>query len=145
MKHEILIYNKTRKKAPERFIKTVILKTLGVLKIKQPVEMAVLVVDKKEIKRLNKSWRRKDKAPDELSFGLNSRLMAGRAKFVKVPKSVLSLGEIVLNAEKISDKFFLSKILVHSLLHLLGYTHQQMEVLENKIIKICRGKISSLV
>ena len=66
MKHEILIYNKTREKIPEKFIKITIAKALRFLKLKQPVEMAVLVVDKKEIQRLNKIWRKKNKTPDEL-------------------------------------------------------------------------------
>lgn len=140
MKHEILIYNKTRKSVPEKFIKNVILKALGLLKLKQPVELAVLVVDKQEIKRLNKVWRGKNNIPDELSFGLNSRQTAGLAKGLH---SMLSLGlarrdalgEIIINAEKISDKNHLPKILIHSLLHLLGYSHEQMEGLENKILK----------
>jgi len=130
MKHEVLIYNKTKKRAPREFIKTVILKTLSVLKLKQPVEMAVLIVDKREIKRLNKSWRKKNETPDELSFGLNSR-QAGI--FANSNNAMLELGEIVLNAEKISDKKHLSKLLIHSLLHLLGYSHRQMERLEAEI------------
>ena len=132
MKHEILIYNKTRKKVPKKFIKAVVLDALDFLKLKRPVELAVLVVDKNEIKRLNKIWRKKNETPDELSFGLNSRQMAGFASGIN---NVLNLGEIVINAEKISDKNYLSKILVHCLLHLLGYSHRQMEGLENKILK----------
>ena len=130
MKHEILIYNKTKRKAPEKFIKDVILKVLGFLKLKQPVEMAVLVVDKEEIKRLNKIWRKKNTTPNELSFGLNSRQIT---KVVNYSGGVLELGEIVVNAEKIFDKKYLSKTLVHSLLHLLGYSHKQMGKFEEKI------------
>ena len=131
MKHEILIYNKTKRKAPEKFIKDIILKVLGFLKLKQPVAMAVLVVDKEEIGRLNKIWRKKNTMPDELSFGLNSRQIA---KVANGNSGVLELGEIVVNAEKISDKKYLSKILVHGLLHLLGYSHKQMEKFEKKIL-----------
>jgi len=132
MKHEILVYNKTRKRVSEKFIKIVILRTLTLLKPKQPVELAVLVVDKEEIKRLNKIWRKVNKMPDELSFGLNSRQTA---KFAKGPHSMLSLGEIIINAEQISDKNNLPRILIHSLLHLLGHSHGQMKGLENKILK----------
>jgi len=132
MKHEILVYNKTRKRVPEKFMKTVVLKALDLLKLKQPVELAVLIVNKEEIKRLNKIWRKVNETPDELSFGLNSRQMV---KFAKDLHSMLSLGEIIINAEKISDKNRLPKILIHSLLHLLGYSHEQMEGLENKILK----------
>ena len=132
MKHEILIYNKTKRQIPEKLIKSVILKALQILKLKPPVELAVLVVDKEEIKRLNKIWRKVNKTPDELSFGLNSRQTAGLAKGLY---SMLSLGEIIINAEKISDKKHLPKILIHSLLHLLGYSHGRMENLEKEIFK----------
>jgi len=132
MKHEILIYNKTRRRVPEKLIKSIILKALQFLKLKQPVELAVLVVDKEEIKKLNKIWRKVNKTPDELSFGLNSRQTAA---FAKSFPSVLNLGEIIINAEKISDKNHLSKILIHGLLHLLGYSHGRMENLEKEIFK----------
>ena len=147
MKHEILIYNKTRRQVPGKLIKPVILKALQFLKIKQPVELAVLFVDKEEIKRLNKIWRKVNKAPDELSFGLNSRQTAGLAKGLY---SMLSLGlarrdalgEIIINVKEASNKDYLSKILIHSLLHLLGHHHEKsrkeakkMERLEAKIFK----------
>ena len=136
MKHEILIYNKTRKKTQEKFIRSVIIKTLDFLKIKQPIAMAVLVVDKEEMKRLNKIWRKKNTTPDELSFGLNSRQIV---KVANDNNDMIELGEIVINAEKISEKNYLSKILVHSLLHLLGYNHKQIEKFEKNL---CREKIS---
>jgi len=139
MKHEILIYNKSRKKIPEEFIKATITKVLRFLKLKQPVETAVLVVGQAEIRRLNKIWRKKNEVPDELSFGLNSRQTAGLAKGLY---SMLSLGEIVINVKKVSNKNYLSKILIHSLLHLLGHYHEKsrkeakkMERLEAKIFK----------
>ncbi len=133
MKCEILIYNKTREKVPEKFIKDTITKALSFLKLKQPIEMAVLVVGKNEMLRLNKIWRKKNEIPDELSFGLNSRKPAVVAK---ARNDVLKLGEIVVNVEKISDKKYLSKIITHALLHLLGYNHIQIEKLETCLAKI---------
>ncbi|MDP3004402.1 MAG: rRNA maturation RNase YbeY [Candidatus Azambacteria bacterium] len=132
MAHEILIYNKTKCRVPKKFIISVISKALQFLKLKQPVELAVLIVDKGEIKRLNKIWRKVNETPDELSFGLNSRQMV---VFAKGDVSVLNLGEIVLNVDKISNKNYLSELLIHSLLHLLGYSHRRMGSLENKVIK----------
>ena len=132
MKHEILIYNKTRRRVPEKLIKSVILKALQFLKLKQPVELAVLFLGQAEIRKLNKVWRKKNEVPDELSFGFNSRQMAA---FAKSFPNMLSLGEIIINAEKISDKNRLPKILIHSLLHLLGYSHGRMGNLEKEIFK----------
>ena len=139
MKHEILIYNKNRRQIPEKLVKSVILRTLKFLQIKQPVELAVLFVSPLEIKRLNKIWRHKNYTPDELSFGLNSRQTA---KLAKSKNKVLELGEIVINVDKISDKNYLTVIIAHSLLHLLGYHHEKsvaeakkIERLEERILK----------
>ncbi len=151
MKHEILIYNKTKRRIPEKFINSVILKALNFLKLKQPVELAVLVVDRVEIKRLNKIWRGKNELADELSFGLNSRQVGKtacrQAENNKKQNKVLELGEIVINNKKIRDKKYLTKILIHSLLHLLGYDHEKstlkakkMEYLEEKIFKFLNTK-----
>ena len=142
MKHEGLIYNKTRGKIPKEFIENVILGTLNFLKLKQPLEMAVLIVSPEEIKKLNKIWRGKNESADELSFGLNSRLPADGGKLAKRQNKMLELGEIVVNANKIFEKNNLAKILIHGLLHLLGYNHEKsdseaekMEQLEAKIFK----------
>ena len=142
MKHEVLIYNKTRRKVPKEFISDIILRALDFIKLKQPVELAVLIVDAEEIRKLNKIWRHKNYIPEELSFGLNSRSRASEDKFAKRQNKVLELGEIVVNALKISDKNNLPEILIHSLLHLLGYNHEKsetealrMEQLEARILK----------
>ena len=132
MKHEVLVYNKTAHRIPKRFIQVIVLRALDFLKLKQPVELAVLVVDSNEIKKLNKVWRGRNKIIDELSFGLNSRQTAG---FAKINKNMLSLGELVINKENLEDKLYLKKILIHGLLHLLGYTHESMRHLEIKILK----------
>ena len=122
MKHEILVYNQTRSKVPEKFILDVILRTFDFLKLKQPAELAVLIVSAEEIRKLNKIWRKKNYTPDELSFGLNSRKSS---IFAKGNINVINLGEIVISSEKIRDKKYLITILIHSLLHLLGYDHEK--------------------
>lgn len=139
MKHEILIYNQTKARVPKKITENIILKVLDFLKIKQPVELAVLIVESEEIRKLNKIWRGENESVDELSFGLNSRKTAG---FVKNNNNVLELGEIVISVDKVSNKSYLSKMLVHSLLHLLGHHHEKSAVkakktewLEEKILK----------
>lgn len=146
MKHEILVYNKTSQKILKKFIVQTILKILNFLKIKQPVELAVLIVDKSQVKRLNKIWRGKNEPADELSFGLNSHTAVEpvyrQAGFAKDNNNMLELGEIVVNADKIFNKKHLSKILVHCLLHLLGHHHEKSAIeakkterLEERIFK----------
>jgi len=106
------------------------------------MELAVLVVDGDEIKRLNKIWRHESDMPDELSFGLNSRLPVGEVKFAKKQNRVLELGEIIINVDKIFNRNNFAKILIHSLLHLLGHHHEKsaaeakkIDQLEKRILK----------
>ncbi|MDO8591158.1 MAG: rRNA maturation RNase YbeY [bacterium] len=139
MKHEILIYNKTKRRVPEKLIKLIISGALKFLKLKQPVELAVLVLNRADIKRLNKIWRGKNNVPDELSFGYNSRQTV---EFAEGYSNMVSLGEIAVNVDGIFNRKHLSKILVHALMHLLGRHHEKsaaeakkIERLEERILK----------
>jgi probable rRNA maturation factor len=79
--------------------------------------LSLAFVGKEEIKKLNKKFRKKNKATDVLSFKLNE----GN-----------SLGEIVICPEivkenslkyKVGFKKEMIKVFVHGILHLLGYDH----------------------
>ena len=142
MKHEILIYNKTKRRIPKKFILDVISRTLNFLKLKQPAELAVLIVSAEEIRKLNKIWRKKNYTPDELSFGLNSRKSS---IFAKGNINVINLGEIVISSEKIRDKKYLITILIHSLLHLLGYDHEKSTVKAKKMERFERKILSQIL
>ena len=168
MPHEILVYNKTKFLIPRKFVVNVILKSLKNLGIKQPVEMAVLVVGDKKIRRLNRIWRRKNRATNVLSFpqmtkpelkksvnfGSGSRKLGKPARpeggFDLQSKSVISLGQILIDPHQIlsgikkNRKDFekeLIKLVIHGLLHLLGYDHKttkegrEMAAREEKILK----------
>lgn len=150
MASEILVYNKTKFAVSKKLIRETIIRALNLLKLK-PVEMAVLIVGANEIRRLNKVWRRKDKATNVLSFPQMTKSELKRFKRLNVlssnfgsvsrksgkfdlrPKFVISLGQILISPSQISPKVGkdrknfdreLIKLLVHGLLHLLGYDHE---------------------
>lgn len=85
-----------------------------------PAELSVLLCDNEHIRSLNSRWRGKDTATDVLSFPQND------------PDHVV-LGDIVINVEQASaqcnDRGIdlrdeIRVLLVHGLLHLLGYDHE---------------------
>ena len=105
----------------------------------------VLFVDDKAIHKINKRWRQKDKATDVISFP------ALEAKF---PGPCLELGDIIISidtakrqAKEFGCSFFeeMLRLLIHGMLHLLGFDHvgvsknkaNQMRRLERKILKTC--------
>ena len=112
-------------------------------------EVSVTVVDDKEIQEINKTYRNIDKATDVLSFPMHEYESA--ADFDNLDDSAfnpesgeLLLGDIVISAEKVTaqaKEYGHSKerefafLLVHSILHLLGYDHMEEEerlVMESK-------------
>jgi probable rRNA maturation factor len=88
-------------------------------------EISIYFTKDKNIKKINKTYRNKNKVTDVLSFS--------------VPKSFLpyssSLGDIVISVETARRNAFKDKILytkellrltIHGVLHLLGYEHENV-------------------
>ncbi len=85
-------------------------------------ELSLTLVKDKEIRALNKKWRRKDKATDVLSFPAGD--MPGQPR--------RPLGDVIISVDtaKRQAKEFqnslqheLDRYLAHGLLHLLGFDH----------------------
>ncbi len=90
--------------------------------------LSVAVVDKKEMESLNSSYRNKQEPTDVLSFDLSCKILES--------KNAMGLGEVVICPEKIREnaekynidfKKELTKVLIHGILHLLGYDHERSE------------------
>jgi len=125
-------------------IKKTIKKALKYLKVNRKVEISVAFVDSKTIKQLNRQYKKINRITDVLSFSLeiNSKFQIPDPKFQNY------LGEIIIcypqakkqaKEQKHSIKEEIKILLVHGLLHLLGYDHETekeatiMEDLERKI------------
>ena len=87
------------------------------------VELTVLLSRNKELKKLNKKFRKKNKSTDVLSFPSEKRLNL---------KKNLYLGDIIIsyefmdrpkNLSKTDFKKKVSKIFIHGFLHLLNFDH----------------------
>lgn len=118
-------------------------------------ELSILLTDDREIHELNAGYRNKDKPTDVLSFAQLE------GEFFSFPGS--SLGDVVISTEtavKQAKKYRHSfeaeilRLLIHGILHLLGYDHEKvskseaerMRRMERKIFKehvaefICSGQ-----
>ncbi|MDD4178761.1 MAG: rRNA maturation RNase YbeY [Candidatus Margulisbacteria bacterium] len=79
--------------------------------------MDVSFVSEKEIRRLNKAYRKKDKATDVLSFAYGRDGIMGD---VLICKAVAKK-----NAGKFNNTYEqeLKRLVIHGVLHVLGYDH----------------------
>jgi probable rRNA maturation factor len=85
-------------------------------------ELSIVLVSDAQIKRLNKLYRNKDKPTDVLSFPIREKV-----------EDWLILGDIVISVDTAkrqakelgySLEEELKRLLVHGLVHLLGYDHE---------------------
>jgi len=99
--------------------------------------LSLAFVDKAEMKKLNKKFRKKNKSTDVLSFLLNEKSCLG--EIVICPEVVAE------NAEKYGNTFKKEalKVFIHGILHLLGYDHEnskeEAEIMEKKQEKYLAG------
>tara|TARA_A100000164_G_scaffold61366_1_gene49918 strand:+ start:143 stop:607 length:465 start_codon:yes stop_codon:yes gene_type:complete len=90
---------------------------------------SLLLSDTKEIKRLNKKFRKKNKSTDVLSFPFYEKKEL--QKRIKKEKEIY-IGDIIINFNKIdyknSENDFENKLnilWIHGLVHLFGYKHKK--------------------
>ena len=112
------------------------------------VTFSLLLSNNKNIRKLNKVFRNKNKATDILSFPLNKK--------IKISKNTY-LGDIIIsynyldkprsqNLELFKEKVI--KIFIHGFLHLLGFDHKKninyskMLKEENFLFKSVKSKIN---
>jgi len=124
----------------EAIINKAIIKSLDFMKCPYECEVNVLITDNESIRKINKDTRDIDKATDVLSFPMIEYEKAG--EFTKqiednsnnfnLDTGELLLGDIVLSQDKIIEQAKayghtptreLAFLVVHSILHLLGYDH----------------------
>jgi probable rRNA maturation factor len=119
-KNRVLVKKKV-KGVESKLLSKVAHRALEVLGLNK-VELSIVLVSDAQIKRLNKLYRNKDKPTDVLSFPIGEKV-----------EDWLILGDIVISVDTAkrqaqelgySLEEELKRLLVHGLVHLLGYDHE---------------------
>lgn len=128
----IEINNLTREKIEKRFL----LKVAGRILKKEKRDLSVALIGERRMRELNRKYRGKNQATDVLSFN---------QKEIGLGEIILCPGQIRKNSRKLKIPFSkeLAKVLIHGILHLLGYDHERsekeaglMEKKENHYLKL---------
>ena len=121
------ITNQTRSQIKLKLIKSIINNFSEVAQIKEAVNLSLVFVDRRLIKKWNLIYRGKDKATDVLSFAQSD----GEA----IPGEINELGEILICLPVAKDQAKeygwsvdqeVTRLLVHGLAHLIGYEHENV-------------------
>lgn len=136
----IEINNLTTSPVDEDFLKKIVSIVLEGEKIVKEVELSIALIGPGRMRKINRRYRGKNRVTDVLAFP-ESKILLEKFK-VGVVKKVKGLGEIVIclrevkkNAKRfnLSSEKELARVLIHGMLHLLGYDHEKAK--EAKKIK----------
>ena len=118
---------------------------------KKKVALTILLSNNKNIKKLNKKFRNKNKATDVLSFPSEKKINIKKSPYI---------GDIIISYDFMNKPKALSilefknkitKIFIHGFLHLLGYDHIKLKdfkvmlIEEEKIYQTIKKKIIQIV
>ena len=114
------------KNIDERFLTRVVKKILAQEKISARMNLSIALIDAVEIKAINKKYRKENKATDVLSFGEMSRKKESADLFSE-PEIIICPAEVQKNAKLAKELFEkeLARVLIHAILHLLNYEHEE--------------------
>ena len=119
-------------------------------------EMGLVIATQERVRQLNKSYRGKDEPTDVLAFSAVEEIGADFPPFVQPPDGVLHLGEVIISYPQAvtqaeehqhSVKREIAILIIHGVLHLLGYEHdkpeleRQMRAREAEILSCIEGEL----
>ncbi len=121
MKTTILDENNFFDKDEKKNIRSTVLKTLKLLDQSKDSEICISFVDDETIRELNNSYRNINRATDVLSF------LQDGPDFSILGDIVISVDTAKRHAVRYENtyEFEINKLLVHGILHLLGYDHKK--------------------
>ena len=123
-------------------VKKAISEVLKEMDFKKKYYLSILLTNNNGIKRINNKYRKINKSTNVLSFPQNDE------RFITKKTSKIILGDIVISLEKIIKESKLQKkqssdhlthMVIHSILHLLGFNHEKLkdfEIMKRKEISV---------
>ncbi len=125
--------------------------------IDSKVELGLVIVGQERIRQLNLSYLKEDEPTDVLAFAmLPEETRQDRAPFVTPPDGIQHLGEVVISYPQAviqaeehqhSVEREIAILIIHGVLHLLGYEHDkpelehQMRAREAEILSYVEGEL----
>ena len=120
------------------------------------VELGLVIATQERVQQLNLSYLGRDEPTDVLAFSAIEEIGSDFPPFVTPPDGVLHLGEVIISypqavtqaeEHRHSIKREIAILIIHGVLHLLGYEHdkpelkQKMSAREEEILSRIEGKL----
>lgn len=102
------------------------------------VEISLVITGQERIQELNRTYRGKDQPTDVLSFAMaEEKVEEEPVAFIGPPDGLIHLGEVIISYPQAqlqatesqhSLKKEMAALIVHGILHILGYDHEKEEM-----------------
>jgi probable rRNA maturation factor len=101
------------------------------------VELGLVITGQERVRQLNRSYRGRDELTDVLAFSTAEETGTDFPPFVTPPDGVLHLGEVIIACPQAvaqaeehghSIKKEMAILIIHGVLHILGYDHEKPEM-----------------
>jgi probable rRNA maturation factor len=141
----------------ESWLKSIIEQVIIAEEVTADAELSLVVVGQDRIQQLNKTYLDRDGPTDVISFPMFSEQSEGETGiFITPPDGIQHLGEVVISYPQAviqaeehhhSVKKEITILVIHGILHLLGYDHdvpglvKDMRARETEIIKVISDKL----
>jgi len=137
MEEEIGIHieKKFQSHVDEEWARKIARQTLKAEDVSPHYEMSLVFTDSETVQRLNRDYRGVDEPTDVLAFYMLPQQEAD-SDFVSPPDDITHLGEVIISYPKAveqakeqghSTEQELTLLIIHGILHLLGYDHEKPE------------------
>jgi probable rRNA maturation factor len=122
------------------WVKKIVRQVLKAERVTPPYEMSLVFTDSETVRQLNRDYRGVDESTDVLAFSMLPQ-KGTDSSFPLPPDGVTRLGEVIISypqaAEQAKEQGHspereLALLVIHGILHLLGYDHEEPEA-ENKM------------
>jgi probable rRNA maturation factor len=136
MEINVLVDKELKEKLEVDWLRGIAEQVLTALGVGSDVELSLFIASGERVRQLNRDYLGRDEPTDVLAFSAREEV-GGHPPFVPPPDGVLHLGEVIIaypqavaQAEeyKHSVKSELLTLIVHGVLHLLGYEHNTPEL-----------------
>jgi probable rRNA maturation factor len=137
MKEQIGIHvdEKFRGLVDSRWVKKIVRQVIKAEGVAPPYEVSLVFTDSETVKQLNRDYRGIDEPTDVLAFNMLPQKGAD-SSFALPPDGVTRIGEVIISypqaAEQAKEQGHspereLALLIIHGILHLLSYDHEEPE------------------
>ena len=120
----------------ESWLQNIVEQILIAQEVSPDVELGLVITSQEKIQQLNQSYLGKDEPTDVLAFSAREEIEADFPPFVMPPDGISHLGEVIISYPQAaiqagehqhSTENEIITLIIHGVLHLLGYEHDKPE------------------